>query len=425
MDNTLELFEKISRDQRQEIARQTWIKNKCVGTMVMPTGFGKTRVAFNCIESVLNKYPHYRILVVVPTETLRDQWQRTIDEKGLMFNVEVQIINTIIKHSWKCKILILDEIHRTPSDKFRKVFDKVNYRYILGLTATFERLDGKEILISKYCPVIDIVSTEEALFNGWISKFKEYKVLIDVDDIETYKQYNKEFNKHFEFFNFDFDLAKLMVGKNGYKYRIALRDQMCKDESRKSEVLKSITFHAMEFMKVIQQRKAFINNHPKKVEIARKIIEARSDKKIVTFSNNVKMAESIGYGEVYTGKTSKKRGSKMIKAFNKCKSGVLNSCQKINEGLDIKGLSVAIVLGIDSSKIKAVQRRGRAIRFEEGKNAEVFNIVINNTVENEWFNKSHEGEQYITIDEANLYKILNNEPYSTYNKPIQKLVFQF
>ena len=40
MDNTLKLFETISRDERQEIARQTWIKNKCCGTMVMPTGFG-------------------------------------------------------------------------------------------------------------------------------------------------------------------------------------------------------------------------------------------------------------------------------------------------------------------------------------------------------------------------------------------------
>lgn len=426
MDNTLELF-KISRDERQDIARRTWIKNKCCGTMVMPTGFGKTRVAFNCIQTVLKKYPHYRILVVVPTETLKNQWQRTIDEKGLMFNIEVQIINTVIKHNWKCKILVIDEIHRTPSKEFKKIFDKVDYTYILGLTATFERLDGKEVIISKYCPVIDTVTTEEASFNGWVSKFKEYKVLIDVDDIDEYKQYNKEFTEHFEFFQFDFNLAMKMVGKDGYKYRMAYRDLLCNNNNDKnrSEVLKTVTYHAMGFMRAVQKRKAFINNHPKKIEIARKIIKARSGKKIITFSNNVKMAESIGYGEIYTGRTSKKRGSKMIEAFNRCKSGVLNSCQKVNEGLDIKGLSVAIILGTDSSKIKAVQRRGRAIRFEEGKNAEVFNIIVNNTVENEWFNKAHQGEQYTTIDETNLDKILNNEPFETYNKPIQKLVFRF
>ena len=428
MDNTLELFNKISRDERQEIARQTWIKNKCCGTLVASTGFGKTRVAFNCIQSVLNKYPEYRVMVVVPTETLKNQWQEQIDERGLSFNVEVYIINTVIKHNWNCKILVLDEIHRYASSDFSKIFDRVNYRYILGLTATFERLDGKEIIISKYCPVIDTVTTEEALLNGWVSKFTEYRVLIDVDDIDTYKQYNKEFTEHFEFFQFDFNLAMSMVGKNGYKYRLAYRDKLCGNnatEQERSQMLRNITYHAMSFMQVIQKRKAFINNHPKKIEIARKIIEARKGKKIITFSNNVKMAEAIGYGEVYTGKTSKKRGNKMITAFNRCKSGVLNSCQKVNEGLDVRGLSVAIILGLDSSKVKALQRKGRAIRFEEGKNAEVFNIIINNTVENEWFLNAHKGEQYVTIDETNLDRILNNESYETYKKPIQKLIFRF
>ena len=428
MDNTLELFKTITRDERQELCRQTWIKNKCCGTIVAPTGLGKTRIAFNSIKSVLSKYPEFRVLVVVPTETLQNQWQKQIDDNGLVFNVEVYVINTVIKHNWNCSILIIDECHRYASNDFSKIFEKVNYKYILGLTATFERLDGKEHIISKYCPVIDTITTEEALFNGWISKFVEYRVLIDVEDIDTYKQYNKEFTEHFEFFGFDFNLAMKMVGKDGYKYRLAYRDKLCSSnatDKEKSQMLRNITYHAMGFMQVIQKRKAFINNHPKKIEIAKKIIEARRDKKIITFSNNVKMAEAIGYGEVYTGKTSKKRGTKMITAFNRCKSGVINSCQKANEGLDIDGLSVAIILGTDSSKIKAVQRRGRAIRFKPDKTAEIFNIIINNTVENEWFSNAHKGEQYITIDEANLDRILNNESFETYKKPIQKLIFRF
>ena len=70
-------------------------------------------------------------------------------------------------------------------------------------------------------------------------------------------------------------------------------------------------------------------------------------------------------------------------------------------------------------------RIGRAIRFEQDKIAEVFNIIINNTAENEWFVKAHQGEQYITVDEANLDKILNNESFETYKKPVQRLVFRF
>lgn len=67
----------------------------------------------------------------------------------------------------------------------------------------------------------------------------------------------------------------------------------------------------------------------------------------------------------------------------------------------------------------------RTIRFENGKQAEVFNIIINNSVENEWFLKSHEKENFITIDEANLDKVLAGEEYETYKKPVQKLTFRF
>ncbi len=55
--------------------------------------------------------------------------------------------------------------------------------------------------------------------------------------------------------------------------------------------------------------------------------------------------------------------------------------------LDVPGLSVGIIIGTDSSKIKSAQRLGRVIRKEGNKQAEVFYIVINNTVETKWFVK--------------------------------------
>ena len=44
--------------------------------------------------------------------------------------------------------------------------------------------------------------------------------------------------------------------------------------------------------------------------------------------------------------------------------------------LDIPDLSIAIMLGIDSSKIKATQRVGRVARKFGNKQSEIFNIVI-------------------------------------------------
>lgn len=419
----------MTRTERQKEVIKRWIANKGKGTLVAGTGTGKTRVALMTIQALLKKYPTLRILVVVPTEALKNQWNEHIDKWGFQFNVEVQIINTVIKHKWECGFLILDECHRYASEQFKEVFSCVSYKLILGLTATIERLDGKETFILKYCPVIDTIPLPEALANGWVSQYKEYQVLIDVDDIETYRNLNKEWLEHFEFFGFDFDKAMSCTGKDGWRYKLQLRDEMYNgnDEDKRKKILNEISYHSAGFMRTMTQRKAFINNHPKKIEIAKKIIEARQDKKIITFSNNVKMAESISNGQyVYTGKTSKKKGRIMLEDFLSGNVKILNSCQRLNEGFDCPDASVAIILGFDSSEIKAVQRRGRVARLYNNKIAEIFYIVINGTQETKWMQNSHKSDKnYITIDEEGLDKVLNNETPDSYKPKIQDLMFRF
>ena len=415
----------VSRDERQKECIEKWVKNKGKGTVVGCTGFGKTKVATNLISKLLSKYPSMRILVVVPSSALEEQWKANTDSLGYGMNVEIKIINTVVRNGYNCDLLILDEIHRYPADTFSQVFTKVQYKLILGLTATIERLDGKHTILDKYCPEIDNISIEVAKVNGWVSNFTEYQVIITAPDIDLYRKYNKEFVQHFEYFNFDWDLVQSMLGPQGFINRAKYRDEICKDESRRKEVFKEITYHATAFMRALQNRKKFIYNHPKKLELAREIINYRSDKKIITFSANTKMAESIGIGYVYTGKESKKKNRITIKEFSQLDSGVLNSCQLANEGLDCKGLSVGIVLGVDSSPIKGKQRTGRVIRKESNKYAEMFTLVIEGTVEQEWYKASHSDVNYVTIDEENLLKVLKEEPYEPYKKKLQNFTYRF
>ena len=420
----------MTRTERQLLAIKKWIKNKGKGTFEFVTSFGKTFTAITAINKVKTKYPNLRVIVVVPTTTLKDQWEEELVKNDLVFNVEVYVINTIIKHFWECDMLIIDEYHRAAASQLIQLFDKIKYKLILGLTATFERLDGRHQLLSKYCPIIDVVTKEEAYINGWISDYKEYQVLIDVDDIEEYKALNKEWIEHFEFFQFDFGLAMSLVGKDGWRAKLKLRDEMYKgnDPEVKKRVLQNINYHSAGFMRTLTKRKAFINNHPKKIEIAKKIMEARPNAKMITFSNNVKMAESLDNKQfVYTGKLSKTKGRVMMEDFVSGKINRLHSCAKLNEGLNVPDISVAIILGIDSSEIKAVQRRGRAIRrTNDYKQAEIFNIIIRETQEEKWFQTSHKKDQsYITIDEKGLEKVLEGEQPEIYKKKTTEFMFRF
>ena len=381
------------------------------------------------IKALLKKYPQFRILVVVPTETLQKQWLGHVDEWGFQFNVDVVIINTAVKHSWNCDMLIIDECHRCGADEFSKIFKCVKYKLILGLTATIERLDGKHVLIEKYCPVVDNITTIECLVNGWISEYKEYQVLIEVDDIDRYKALQKQWMQHFEFFQYDFNLAMSMCSKEGWRNKLAYRDQLYRgnDESMKKQILAHINYHSAGFIRTMTARKAFINNHPKKIEIARKIMEARSNSKILTFSNNVPMAEAIEGGQnVYTGKTSKKKGRVMVEDFTSGKIKTLHSCKKLDEGFDVPDASVAIILGFDSSETKSTQRRGRVVRKYENKTAEIFYIVIKDTQEEKWFKTSHTNTaNYLTIDEHGLDQVLKGQQPDLYKKKLGEIMFRW
>ena len=239
-------------------------------------------------------------------------------------------------------------------------------------------MDGKHTLVEKHCPVIDEITLETAKLNGWVSDFTEYQVIITPDDIDNYRNYNKEFVANFEYFNYDFGLAMSLLGPVGFKNKIKLRDELCKNNpnTNPSDVLKQINYHSAAFMKALQNRKKFIYNHPQKIEVAREIIKYRSDKKIITFSANTNMAESIGIGYVYTGKEGKKKNRITIDEFIKLDKGVINSCKLAIEGFDCPGLSVGIVLGVDSSATKAIQSTGRIVRKEGSKYAEMFTLVL-------------------------------------------------
>ena len=422
-----DLFTPLTRDERQEESLRKWLNNKGKGCIEGCTGYGKTRIGLNAIETVRKRYPDLSVIIVVPTDVLRNQWLKNLDQRGLGLNCQVLIINTASKTLEQCDLLILDEIHKFAADQFSQVFKTVKYKFILGLTATIERLDGKHELLKRFCPVVDTVTIEIAKANGWVANFTEYQVMITADDIDVYRQYNKDFVKHFEFFDFDFGVAMSMCGPKGIQNKFKLRDKLCPNGTKeeKSNVLKEINYHSVGFMRAMQNRKKFIHNHLQKIDVARQIIEHRSDKKIITFSANTAMAEAIKIGYVYTGKDGKKKNRITIEEFEKLDKGVINSCKLAIEGFDCPGLSVGIVLGVDSSATKAIQSTGRVVRKEGAKYSEMFTLVVENTVEEEWFRKSHPNGGYITIDVENLLKMLKGEPWETYKKKIQNYTYRF
>ena len=405
------------RTNRQLECVQKWVDNKKRGTILAATGFGKTRVGLQAIKRFQTKFPEHLIIVAVPSDAIRIQWEKELSNWNL--KAEVKTYYDTSRHKYECTMLVLDEIQKVAADTLFSTFDNVKYKLILGLTATFERLDGRDKLISKYCPVIDEITISECISKGWLSDYTEYLVLIEPEDIEDYNKVNRQFLDHFSYFDYNFNKAMAMFSDWKYRVRYIKEHNLSKEEG------KILMAHAAGFNRTMQARKKYINNHPKKIELTNLILEHRSDKKCITFSNTIAMAERIGYGQVYSGKDSVKKGRAKLEEFLLQSSGVINSIRRLTEGFNDPTISVAVVLGFDSSKTRKTQSIGRVIRAFEGKKAEVFNLVLKGTVEETWFANSNTNSNYITIDEENLINVLNGTEFTKKKNKVTKMKFRF
>ena len=57
--------------------------------------------------------------------------------------------------------------------------------------------------------------------------------------------------------------------------------------------------------------------------------------------------------------------------------------------------------------MKIIVVRGRVIRYEKDKKAEIFTLVIKGTMEEGWFSTSSAGKNYIELTEDELDEVLN------------------
>ena len=393
----------MDRTERQKLCVKNWLNSNARATVVASTGFGKSRVALRVIVLLLKRNPEAIIKIVVPTEVLRKQWiDDYINPFGLARNCIVEIINTTITYKSYCDLLIIDEVHQAASVSFSKVFESVTYEMILCLTATIERLDGKEEIIKKYAPVCDTITLEEALDNNWIAPVKQYLVLLDVD-LTEYKALDRKFNSYFAFFGYDWNIGQKCL--SDWKFRNSYAKQM-------GITPKECIAISADWMRCVQARRSFIASHPKKIEVCQKILNARKDKKCITFSSTIKDAEKIGCDYILHSKQKKKLNNEILEAFNNAKCGSIASSKALTTGVDVKGLSVGIIMNINSSKIIKTQSIGRVCRFEPGKVAEMFILVLRNTQEVKWFNNSNTSDITV-INEKQLEEVLKGNDVIT------------
>tara|TARA_R110000824_G_scaffold197851_1_gene381573 strand:- start:1025 stop:2242 length:1218 start_codon:yes stop_codon:yes gene_type:complete len=384
-----------SKDKIQRNGLNKWWSKPWFGrgTLQYATGIGKTRCGVLAAAYIAKLTDmEGRILILTPTETIRDRsWKDEFYKWGAedVFEQCVKCVCIQTAYKWighTFNLIIADEIHNYMSPKFINFFVNNRYEKILGLTAYVDQV--KLRLLSGLCPIIDSITTNEAEDLGLISPFKIYNVPIKLtaSELSEYTKADRTFNSLFPYFNKD--LKNMFACMNPTKYETFLRT--------KGEILDN-TNSSYPFMcnSAMTKRKNIIYNANAKLDAVKLISNMNLEKKAIIFSQTIEFADKVtdqlDNCVSFHSKISKKKRTENLDLLKSGKSITrISTAKALNEGMNIPDISMAIIASGTSKTKDMIQRIGRTVRWEEGKQAVIYRIYVEDSQEEKWIASSQE-----------------------------------
>jgi superfamily II DNA or RNA helicase/predicted house-cleaning noncanonical NTP pyrophosphatase (MazG superfamily) len=164
-------------------------------TIIAATGLGKTYLAaFDFKQSGLRNVlfiAHRENILVKAIETFRGVTQdkyfgailsgsmKPTQHSGSLFAMVQTISQPLLLDEYEADsfdYIVIDEFHHAEADSYRRVLDKFRPKFLLGLTATPERMDGRDVL--KICDYDVAFETRlfDAIENRWLVPFQYFAI---------------------------------------------------------------------------------------------------------------------------------------------------------------------------------------------------------------------------------------------------------
>jgi superfamily II DNA or RNA helicase len=381
---TLKMKSNEAKTTEQKRALNSWARNKFRGTIIAGTGFGKSKCGILATDHVLNNNPSAKILILVPTTQLQDQWKDEFHKWNLsecLDNVELLCYQSAYKlQGEKYDLVICDEIHLGLSTEYRKFFQNNAFDKLLCMTATLPEEPEYQQKLHILAPTVYKISLDQCVALGIVSPYEIYcfPVTLTTQERADYLTINNRFVAcKYALGAFDaFNEAKRLLGDGSA------------DPADKAV--------AAQFYKAIRERKAIVDFAINKVEMFKKLVLTNTDKRILAFSGANDFTDQLckavtPLAKSYHSKISKKEREKSLESFRDGTINVLCSTKALNQGLDVPNANLGIICGLTSKSLSMIQRVGRLIRFEEGKTGRVYILYVKDSQEEKWLKNSVKG----------------------------------
>jgi superfamily II DNA or RNA helicase len=388
---TLELTSVFEREPyvHQKEAVEAWVKNKRQGVVVLPTGAGKTFVAQLAMQATPRS-----TLIVVPTLDLMHQWYANL--KAAFPNAEIGLLGGGSKDETAILIatydsaaiyaeklgnrygfLIFDECHHLPGEFVRTIAEYSLAPYRLGLTATPERSDNKHQDLDSLIGAIIYRKKPEDLAGGALAehKIKQIRVSLSESERTVYDRLIKQRN--------DFlGKSRISLGSlDGWQ-------RFVQASGRSSDGRAAMLAH--------RQARQIAFGTEAKIRVLSDLLSEHEYGRILIFTDDNAMVYRISQAfliPAITHQTKVKERHETLAFFREGIYPRVVTSRVLNEGVDVPEANVAIVLSGTGSSREYIQRLGRILRKGEGKLALLYEVIAENTSE-ENVSKRRKGEPF-------------------------------
>lgn len=413
----------------QMLAFENWKNNGQQGLFAMATGTGKTITSLNCLLEIYKRNGYYKAIILVPTITLVNQWEKecwkfnfgniiNVYSKNAEWRSKIELLQmaekyrkpneptqnfiiistyasfarenvfSILNSFERAKVLLIaDEAHNMGSPSILKRLGTINYLRRIGLSATPERqfdedtnkklyrfFGAEEKFTFEY-------SMEEAIQKGVLCKYYYYPHLVKLTDEEmaNYVELSEKISKYFNYNSGEFDkkdeiLMGLLLARKRIIHKAANKldafKKIIEERYEKNGNLKYSLIYVPEGNKPDYFPDADLFDKTEQMAD-----DAVSDHLIDIYTEAVMRVDK--YITVRKFVSGQKDRDEILADFAKGKLQVLTSMKCLDEGVDVPRSELAIFCASTGNPRQFIQRRGRVLRKHPDKYmAEIHDLVV-------------------------------------------------
>jgi superfamily II DNA or RNA helicase len=413
----------------QQLAFENWKNNNQQGLFAMATGTGKTITSLNCLLEIYKRNGYYKAIILVPTITLVNQWEKEcwkfnfgniikVYSKNTEWRSKIELLQmaekyrklseptqnfiiistyasfarenvfSILNSFERTKVLLIaDEAHNMGSPSILKRLGTISYLRRIGLSATPERqfdddtnkklyrfFGAEEKFTFEY-------SMEEAIQKGVLCKYYYYPHLVKLTDEEmaNYIELSEKISKYFNYNSGVFDkkdeiLMGLLLARKRIIHKAANKlgafKKIIEERYERNGNLKYSLIYVPEGNKPDYFSDSDIFD--KSEQLAD---DALSDHLIDTYTEAVMKIDK--YITVRKFVSGQKDRDTILADFAKGRLQVLTSMKCLDEGVDVPRSELAIFCASTGNPRQFIQRRGRVLRTHPDKYmAEIHDLVV-------------------------------------------------